>query len=307
MGTDTELQRLLARLRFRHLQLLVTLQECRTLSATATRMNLSQSALSKMLQEVEGAFGFALFERMARGLALTARGAAVVQMATVLLNELAHATGEIAQQRAATIVRVGAPPFVAQAHLPGVLQRLFAQHGDCQVRVTEGGIPALFRMLMDGSVDALMTGLPAELPVSAAQRLRVERLFEFELVVIAAADHALVRARRVSWARLRAERWVLQGEASLARKVLDEMFRRAGALPPQECIVSSNPSTNIELVAAGLGVALVPAMSLQLAASAGRVRRLKLETPILPASVALIHRAESSPRVQMLRSAVGLG
>jgi LysR family transcriptional regulator, regulator of abg operon len=307
MATDTDLKRLLARLRFRHLQLLVMLRECRTLSATATRMSLSQSALSKMLQEVEGAFGFALFERMARGLALTARGAAVVQMATVLLNELAHGTGEIAQQRAATIVRLGAPPFVAQAHLPGVLQKLFAQHGDCQVRVTEGGIPALFRMLMDGVVDALMTGLPADVPASDARRLRVERLFDFELVVIAAADHALVRARRLSWSRLREERWVLQGEASLARKVLDEMFRRAGALPPQETIVSSNPSTNIELVAAGLGVALVPAMSLQLAVSASRVRRLKLDTPILPASVALIHRTESSPRVQMLRGALGLG
>ncbi|RYF75572.1 MAG: LysR family transcriptional regulator [Comamonadaceae bacterium] len=301
-----DLQRLLARLRFRHLQLLVTLKECRTLSATAARMSLSQSALSKMLQEVEGAFGFGLFERLPRGLALTERGAAVVDMATLLINELTHTTRSIGERRAAVVLRVGAPPFVAQTYLPGVLKRLSAQPGECQAHVTESGIPALMNMLLDGSVDALLTSLPTGLPEDAAQRVCVEKLFDSEMVVIAASDHALVRARRVSWARLREERWILQGDTSLARRVVDDMFRRDGVLPPQQGIVCSNPSTNIELVAAGLGVALVPALSLSLAASASRVRRLKLRTPIPPASVALIHRMEGGPRVELLRRAVGL-
>ena len=72
---DTAIRRLVGRLRFRHLQLLVTLQSHRSLHAAAAALNQTQSALSKALVEVEASFGFALFERSPRGLSPTAHGA----------------------------------------------------------------------------------------------------------------------------------------------------------------------------------------------------------------------------------------
>ncbi|XXQ56132.1 LysR family transcriptional regulator [Xenophilus aerolatus] len=73
------LRRLLGRLRFRHLQLLVALDRGGSLRAAAAVLHLTQPALSKALGEVESAFGFKLFTRGARGLTPTPQGALVVQ------------------------------------------------------------------------------------------------------------------------------------------------------------------------------------------------------------------------------------
>lgn len=67
---------LIRRLRLRHLQLLVALADVGTMRGAATRLNLSQPALSKMLGEIEAGFGARLFERSPQGLTANALGTA---------------------------------------------------------------------------------------------------------------------------------------------------------------------------------------------------------------------------------------
>ena len=297
---SNDLSHALARLRFRHLHMLDTLADTGTLSATAQRMHLSQSALSKMLQEVESVFGFALFERLPRGLTPTARGALVTHMAATVLHELAHTAQQVAHPQAMPILRLGAPPFVAQAHVPAILRTLLAEQ-PCQVELTERGIPRLFELLGDGRLDALITGLPAQPP--RGQRLTVETLFSADMVVIAARGHALARAVAVDWAALQGERWIMPADDTLGHQVLNDVFRRAGVLPPELLLTSNNPATNVELVATGLGLALVPQAMLARVSSARHVRVLHMATPWQPAAVALVHRVPS-PLVDALRRAV---
>lgn len=69
---------LLARLRMRQIVLLLAIEERGTLRAAAAALNMTQSAASKMLHELEQAIGQPLFERVGRGLALTAAGDCVM-------------------------------------------------------------------------------------------------------------------------------------------------------------------------------------------------------------------------------------
>ncbi|MCZ8256408.1 MAG: LysR family transcriptional regulator, partial [Polaromonas sp.] len=81
-----ETERLVARLRFRHLRLITELQRGGSLRAAAQALNLTQPALSKALAEIEGAFGFALFTRTARGLTPTPQGVVALRGAALLLE-----------------------------------------------------------------------------------------------------------------------------------------------------------------------------------------------------------------------------
>ncbi|GAC1532235.1 MAG: hypothetical protein NVS2B4_12050 [Ramlibacter sp.] len=166
MDADTLLgaRRLVARLRFRHLQLLVTLRKGGSLRAAAGVLSLTQPALSKALGEVEGAFGFPLFVRSARGLVPTPRGEIAIRGAALLLEELAHIGVEASAEPAVTVLRIGVPPFVAQSYMPEVLARLFDIEARVRVHLEEERVPLLVQSLLDGRLDALITSYPAEMP-----------------------------------------------------------------------------------------------------------------------------------------------
>lgn len=309
-----ETRRLVARLRFRHLHLLVTLREGGSLRAAAGVLNLTQPALSKALAEVEGAFGFALFVRSARGLVPTPRGEVAIRGAALLLRELAHVGAEASADPAVTLLRIGAPPFVAQGTLPAAFVMLMAGESPVRVQLMEERVPMLVQALVEGRLDALVTSYPAEMPEAAGQQLRYEKIFDAEFAVIAPPGHPLARARKVDWQQLATARWIMPARISMVRRVMDEAFRRAGVVPPQPAIESTSPFTNLRLVAAGLGLSAVPESTLRIARSSGEsmasseVARVRVHPPIPAGPVALVWRdvPHENPRVRLLRHALGL-
>lgn len=306
MNLDDDARRLAARLRFRHLQLLLALEQGGSLRAAAQAMNVTQPAMSKALAEVESAFGQPLFTRTPRGIAPTAQGLVAVAGARLLLNELAHVqteTGTAGQP--AAIVRIGAPPFVAHGYLPGVLARLAHAAPRIHVVLREDRVPVLLRALGEGELDALVSSYPADASAAQGMRLRYETLFDSELAVIAPAGHPLARLRRVDWAALARQDWVLPDAASMVRRVIDDGFGRAGLVPPRPLIESTSPVTNLRLVAAGAGLSVVPAASLSHGWTSAGVVRLRVLPDLAAGPVALISRAgAANPRVDLLRDAL---
>lgn len=302
-----EPRHLVARLRFRHLQLLVELRKGGSLRAAAIVLNLTQPALSKALSEVEGAFGFPLFVRGARGLTPTPRGEIAIRGAALLLEELAHVGAEASADPAETVVRIGAPPFLAQAYLPAVLVRLVQGNARVRVQLAEERVPLLLQLLLDGRLDALITSYPTELPEAAGQALHYEKMFDTEFTVIAPPDHPLVSVRRVSWQRLAKESWVMPAPNSMIHRTMEEVFSREGVLMPVPVIESTSPVTNLRLVAAGMGLSAVPTTTVRVALALGEVKRVRAHPAIPPAPVALIHRSTpENPRLVLLRHALGL-
>ncbi|GAA4347390.1 LysR family transcriptional regulator [Variovorax defluvii] len=306
VAAGADLRRLVARLRFRHLQLLVAVERGGSLRAAAGVLHLTQPALSKALGEVEAAFGFALFTRSARGLAPTPRGELVVRGAALLLAELAHLGEEVAAEPSVTVLRVGAPPFVAQGYLPQVFERLVAASAGVRVQLMEERVPLLVQALLQGRLDALVTSYPTEMPEAAGQPLLYEKLFDADFTVIAPAAHPLARLRQVGWERLAAERWIMPAPSSMVRRMMEDVFRRAGLIAPVPVIESTSPVTNLRLVAAGLGLSAVPGATLRAGdAERAQVRRVRVHPEISPNPVALIYRAAPpNPRLALLREAL---
>lgn len=303
MPEGSDAARLAARLRFRHLQLLLALEAGGSLRAAAQSMNLTQPALSKALGEIEAAFDAPLFDRHARGLTPTARGRVALRGAALMLAELRHVHKEVAAAEPALSLRVGAPPFVAQGYLPAVLARLAARN--TRVVLVEERVPALLRALAAGEVDALVTSYPAQMPEDLGVRLEVEKLFDAGYEVIAAPGHALAGERRVTWAAVAAEPWVLPARTSMVRRVLEQSFLVQGLPAPEPLVESTSPVTNVELVARGIGLGAVPATAARVALAQGRVVRLRMAPPPPPSPVALMWRhGPEQERVRALRNAL---
>ena len=299
---DSTVHRLVGRLRFRHLQLLVTLQSHHSLHAAAAALNQTQSALSKALTEVEASFGHALFERSPRGLSPTARGRIALRGAALLLSELEHLGQEVTRDEPATVLRLGAPPFIAHGHLPGKIAAFQRLAPAVHVTLTEERAPVLFEALQQGQLDALVTIYPPELLRGPGQTLALEKLFDAEFAVIAARGHPLVRSRRVDWARIAREPWVMPGPQAMLRRVIEDGFRRAGLMTPQPVVESSSPVTNLQLVASGLGLGVVPLQTLRSAPAKEQVCALRVSPALQPIPVALVVRGHShNPRTALLR------
>lgn len=91
----------------------------------------------------------------------------------------------------------------------------------------------------------------------------------------------------------------------MVRRVIEEGFMRAGIAPPLPLVESTNPVTNLQLVAAGIGWSVVPGPSARRATAQGMVAQVRVEPQLAPGPVALIWRAGAEgERLDLLRAAL---
>lgn len=301
-----EVARLGARLRFQHFMLLQLLGEGNSMREAALTLNVTQPALSRSLREIEEALAVRLFVRTSRGLQPTVQGTAAARAAARLLQDLGRVKQEVdSGARDSTLIRIGAPHFIAHGYLPDVIGRLRqSAHYVVLAEIHEGPVPDLFSELARGRLDALVTtysGVPARM----LQPLHKKALFQSRFVVAAPAASLIGKGkRRVALAELAGQNWVLPSARSMLRREIDAAFLREGLTPPASVVESSHPVTNLKLVRAGVGLSLVPEATITTMATDG-IRLLRVQPTIGSGPVALFHHAsEPAWRISLLCDAL---
>ena len=305
---------LLARLRFRHLQLIAEVERTGSLSHAAVVLSLTQPALSKALKEIEDMLGFAVFRRGPRGLQKTAQGVIVVHGASLLLREILHVHAEAeaagTEGNIAALLRLGTSAFIAVGLLPDVISRLTKLVPPLVVHLREDNVPRLFESLLAGELDALVTLYNHEVMASTVGReVQFENISEEHYVVIAPPGHRLATARAASWQKLSETPWVLTRKPSLARVLVDDSFRRHGVAPPMPLCETDGPVTAAKMVACGVGLSSVPESTARDPIRAKAVSVVKLQMPPPSATLGLVYRTASAdhPRIALLRQALNIG
>ena len=228
---------LVRRLRMRHLELLVALADAGSMRAAATRLNLSQPALSKMLGEIEAGFDARLFERTAHGLVANAAGHAAIYRARVILGELARSKDEVDAMRdgAEGLLRLGS--LSVTATVPQAIIKLRRRLPLAKVQVQEGRVREMIQRLLDGELDCVFGAVTPELLTRAQlSLLKPELLVEDELCVLCAPGHPLARKRKLTWHDVHAQPWVSPPKDTLVRQALMTAFLNAGLKPPEPAI-----------------------------------------------------------------------
>lgn len=299
---------LLARLRFRHLQLLMEVERTGSLTRAAQALSLTQPAVSKALAELEQALGFALFIRGPRGLQLTASGALFTQGSALLVRELENIHTQALEAsgtgRPGGVLRLGAPAFLAVTQLPELVPRLLLADPPIALQLHEASVPRLMQELQRGELDALITLFDAAVMGHSNRSVLFERFAEERYVVVAPPGHPAADGRALAWSALAEHPWVLTRKPSVARSFVDDNFRRHGVQPPQPVCETEGPVTAARMVAAGIGLSCVP----EVIARETRVQRVKLRTAQPRATLGLAYPAASArhKHITALRSALDL-
>jgi len=263
----------LTRFTIRQLEAFVTAADLYSFSGAAERLGLTAQAVSQLVAELEAVLGFRLFDRTTRRVSLTSAGRDFAVSAQRVLREIgaAETAADDVRNRAAGIVRVGAPLVLASTALPAAIKAYRAQRPKVVVRIRDMAVDALVDCVAAGDVDLAIGPDRAAGP-------EVERraLFDSPWVLWCAPDHPLARLPQVRWLDLRNEPLVAAGrdhEQSVAqmRTNLPEEVR----VTPVEVV--DNISTAFGIVAQGLACTLAPAYVGVLAGRFGLVMRRVIE------------------------------
>ena len=263
------------RLRLRHLRLLDLIAREGSLSAAADALGVSQPGATKMLQEIEAAFGGVLIERTAKGGRLTAAGRNMLDRLRVALQALDAARSALDVQPEMPLVRLGMLPLVglhALSHVVGALQH---DGGLPRIQIRLDTVEGLLTALSEGRVDCAVGFLEGMPQPGASRRFHVTPLWEEALVIVAGKDHPLARRRQVTLEQARDEDWVLMPQGSANRRAVEERFQGAGLAPP---------AARIETESFHIALALASATRLLTAVPESAYRQYQAGVRVLPIS-----------------------
>jgi DNA-binding transcriptional LysR family regulator len=229
-------------------------------SAAAERLGYTQSAISRQVAASETAVGATLFERQARGVQPTAAGEVLVRHAGKVLNSVTAASQELAglHDRLAGRLTVGAFPVVAADLLPRAIARLKATHPALRVQLTEASTPAQLRALRRGRLEVAVIASGQGLPSYDLSELEITELHSRRGTGVAVAEsHPYSLREWVGPDDLVDQRWIVGASVGDA----PEFGAWPGIDEPHIAFSVRNWQTRLGLVAAGLGIALMPGLA----------------------------------------------
>jgi DNA-binding transcriptional LysR family regulator len=232
-----------------------------SISAAAAALDYTQSAISQQIAALEAEAGMTLLDRHPRGVSLTAAGQTLVGHAEGILARLESAEaalGAIAGLRGGRL-RMASFPTAGATLMPLAIATFRARHPDVELTLTEGEPEQIAPRLRAGELDlALLFEFGSS--TGADELTRVE-LLEDPLYLALPREHALAGRRRLRLEDLRGEAWVQTSSSSPCARHVVRSCHAAG-FEPNVAFESDDYQTVQGLVAAGVGVALIPELAL---------------------------------------------
>ena len=241
----------------KQLQYLVALADTRHFGRAAERCHITQSTLSAGIRDLESVLGTAVAERSNRHVLITRVGAQIAERAKALLRD-AEEVMEVASAGRSPMtgeMRLGVIPTIGPFLLPRVLPGLRERFPELTVYLREEQTAPLLARLEDGDLDAALIALPYE-----TGDLDTRVILEDEFLFACNRDHALAGAGEVSLDMLAGERLLLLEEGHCLRgQALDAC--EMGDTIARAQFAASSLHTLVQMVAAGIGVTLVPGLA----------------------------------------------
>jgi DNA-binding transcriptional LysR family regulator len=250
----------------RHLRVLRAVARTGSFSAAARELGCTQPAVSQQMKALEGSAGTPLLVRGAREMRLTEAGDALVRHAAGILAGLTAAEEEIAAIAGlrAGRVRLASFPSGSSTLVPGAVADMRARHPGTNVSLVEAEPPRSVEMLRAGDCDITLAFRYVDLPTPAEESwddLVVRPLLTDRLVGVVPDGHRLAgSAGPVAIEELGEEEWI--AGCPRCRRHLVEVCERAGFTPRIDFATDDYPAV-VGLVAAGLGVAVLPELALE--------------------------------------------
>ena len=243
------------------LEVFVAVARGKSFTRAARALGYTQSAISRQIAVLEKELKADLFDRLARGVELTEQGRALLPHAEATLDRLRTAQHDLDALRdvGGGRLRVGAFPTAVAALVPRALAAFRTAYPKAQLSLVEGLTPTLLTRLAEGEADLAVVSAAPDRPLDSS-RFDLHHLLDEQLLVAVAPGHPLADRHTVRMAELAGESFIAgsaTAEDTLLRATLPSGFR------PRIDLVAAEWTGKLGCVAAGLGVALVPALAVR--------------------------------------------
>lgn len=277
---------------FHQLRYACAVAETGSFSRAAERCQIAQPSLSQQVLKLEEDLGAKLFDRLGRGVRLTEAGRAFMPHARSILEQMEVARLTVADKNADLrgSVRVGVIPTIAPYLIPRYTATFTRKYPDAKLRIVEGITPVLVESLRNLSIDLAILALPLRHKDMEFFSIRTEPLF-----AVLPKDHPCATAESIALKELRHESFVMLRDGHCFRDLSIGACTRAN-ITPHIKFESDQFSSVLGMVAAGVGISLVPEMAVDRNADCCYVRLS--DTRATRTIVAAVLRGRSFNRVQ---------
>jgi len=284
--------------RLRDLHAFFTVVQCGSMAKAALQLGVSQPAVSKVIADLEHALGVRLLDRSPQGVEPTIFGNALLKRGTAAFDELKQGIRDIEflADPASGEVRIGCPGNISSTLMVGVVEQFVQKYPRVLLHVDAVQNPQNFPGLHDRRYDLYLTLLP--LPEHRVpEGLNVEFLFSDPLVVAAGMNHRWANRRKIDFAELAEEPWILPRTDSWNYICIADAFRTRGLPGPKIGLWSNDAPLRRHLLDTGR---FVTALAKSNAEWYG-LKTLPVDLPVQPwpVVIATVKNRTPSPAVEL--------
>jgi len=278
--------RIKRRIKLRDLDILMAVIEAGSMGKAASRLNISQPAISKAIVELEDALGVQLFDRGQRGVVPTPYGLALRTRSVSIFNDLRQSVQDIDFITDPTKgeIRVGLTEPIMSAIVSPVIDGLSRNFPRMFFHIVAGDTAALYTDVAERNIELAICRMIGKLP----DELAAEILFHDSVAVMTAAANPLARRRHLKLADLANEPWVLFPYESFFGGVIADIFRTNGHEPPRLTVSTLSVHAQNEMLATGRFITVLPSFMLRLPGGNVPLKALPVALPNTPMPIGLI-------------------
>ena len=274
------------RLDFGQVEAFVQVANHKSFSRAAEALQLTQPSITARIQALERELGEELFERGGRGVKMTDAGLTFLPYVERILQALQEARDAVEEVRNVQLgsLRLGSAITISTYVLPQILHRFCQRFPGVDVVIRTGRSEQVLNMLLSDEVQVALARTLSSPDVETIP------LYDDEIVLVAHPQHQFAETRRATIAQAAQEPIVLFDRGSSYYGIIHNLFRKANVIPNVAMELDSLEATK-RMVEEGLGIALVPLVTIQRELDAGTLVRVDLaDVEPISRPISLIYR-----------------
>ncbi len=279
------------------LEAFVQVAHHRSFSRAADALFLTQPSVTARIQSLERELGERLFERTGRSVTLTDAGRAFMAHAQRALTSVQEGTDAIEAVRHGDVgsIRLGASSSIATYVLPGVLSRFRQARPRVHIHLKTGTSEDTIERLLAGDVNVAICRLTQHPEIESTH------LYNDDLSLVVSPQHPFAKRGKVAVQEASKEPFLFFERSSNYHGIVYAMFLRAGVVPESVMELDSMETTK-HMVEAGLGIAILPDVSIEHEISDARLIRVEIlgmeQPPQREVGVHVLRNRQPAPPVR---------